>query len=230
MLMSDIVSLKLRDSYKLIAKDYLNKKSQPWEDYKSFKSLIVPKINQITIDLGAANGRNLINDDSNFSIALELCFDLLVGFIGPENSQKVAGALPKTPFRKNSSDNLLCIAVLHHIENKEIVSASFQEMERISTCPSSLILSVWRRYRYDYRNKIFDAMKKNQNLNPLINHNRPWFDSNKQIIAYRFYHYYTFKELYEFVKNSNYQFQKIKYIGGKYNDSNIFAQLITTSG
>lgn len=73
-------------------------------------------------------------------------------------------------------------------------------------------------------------MKKKQNLNPLINHNRPWFDSNKRIIAYRFYHYYTFKELYEFVKNSNYQFQKIKYIGGKYNDSNIFAQLITTSG
>ena len=44
MLTSNIVSLKLRDSYKLIAKDYLNKKSQPWEDYKSFKSLIVPKI------------------------------------------------------------------------------------------------------------------------------------------------------------------------------------------
>ena len=85
MLTSNIVSLKLRDSYKLIAKDYLNKKSQPWEDYKSFKSQIVPKINQITIDLGAANGRNLINDDSNFSIALELCFDLLLGFISPRH-------------------------------------------------------------------------------------------------------------------------------------------------
>ncbi|MHA2501729.1 MAG: hypothetical protein ACXAE3_02475 [Candidatus Kariarchaeaceae archaeon] len=219
------MSKKLRDSYAKISHDYHAKKSRVWSDFVTFRSSLGWQGQDTILGLGEGNGRNLVDIQATLVVNLDLSIDLLHNFVGPDTAQKIAGALPKTPFRKDSAQGILSLAVIHHFENSSDVIASLNEMKRISN-RANIILSVWRRWRRKHREKLFAAIRSGVDTDPLINHLRPWYTSEGELLGRRFYHYYTYRELHDQAKAAGLRIQTHKYLGGKFNDANIFALLV----
>lgn len=213
----------LRDSYDQISTDYLQKKAFPWIDFKTFYQTINWTKVRTVIDIGGGNGRNLISLKADYHILMDLSIELLQGYCGPDQGDRVAGALPQLPFRSNSASHSLCLAVIHHFREREEAIRALTDIHRITQQRS--ILSVWRRWRKGYREKIFNTMKKGQPTGPLINHNRPWKNSKGGIMTTRFYHYYTFKELYWELKHAGFHILTYNFLGGRHGDANIFVEI-----
>ena len=218
------MSKELREAYNTIASDYLSKKQPPWSDFLRFLEIINFGKQHTVIDVGAGNGRNLLGIVADLHIALDLSFDLLLGYVGPVDGQKVAGSLPHLPFRRYSTSSIISIAVIHHLSEIEVVP-SLIEIKRIGTDEVTLILSVWRRWRSGYKEKLFNALKHGKSLDNLVNHDRPWYNSDREVQTTRFYHYYTFRELYHQVSDAGFCIDSSKYLGGKQDDANIFVKL-----
>lgn len=215
------MSSNLRDAYNEISLDYLKRKSQIWHDFTSFFDKLNWERSDIVIDVGAGNGRNLSGVSSNHHVALDLSMALLQGFNGPKYTSRVVGALPSLPFRKKVAEKILLIAVIHHLVSEELRVISLKETNRISL-EGEIVISVWRKWRRGVRERIIDAIKSNEDPEPYFNVQRPWKDSKGNVIATRFYHYFTMKELRRILHKSGLDMIRYAYLGGRFKDANIF--------
>jgi len=214
------MSDKLRSSYDIIADDYLAKKQNIWKDFTEFMTGIPDRDWYTILDVGAGNGRNLNGLDAGLYLAVDLSFQLLLGYVGPPQGQKIAAALPHIPLRKGAADLVISIAVIHHLTTEHQVVQALEEMRRVNL--GEYIFSVWRRWRRNYREKLFTAIREGRTIDPLINHHRPWYTSDRQVVTTRFYHYYTFKELKQQLNQAGLTIKKVEYLGGRHDDANIF--------
>lgn len=218
------MSDNLREAYREIASDYLSRKSEPWQDFTKFIHTIDIGYCDIAMDIGAGNGRNFTQIEANHRVALDLSFQLLTGFAGPESSSKVVGSLPCLPFRRGVANNLIMIAVLHHLETENERIASMKEIYRIQS-HGIIVLSVWRKWRKGVREKIFEGLRKGEDTSELFNVYRPWKSNRGVIIARRFYHYFTFKELRETITTAGFKINQYSIAGGRHKDANIFVSI-----
>ncbi len=218
------MSDNLREAYKNISSDYLLKKSKPWNDFVEYTGRAGVDSSEITIDIGAGNGRNLNSTDSNLPIAFDLSYELLQGYIGPEHGIRIVGALPKLPFRNNISDNIIMIAVLHHLETDDLRKKSMVEVKRVLSS-GKIILSVWRKWRKGVREGIFERIRDKKNTHDLYNVQRPWKSSTGKLIATRFYHYFTMKDLRDVMNFAELMITDHLIAGGRHRDANIFVTL-----
>ncbi|MHA2251049.1 MAG: methyltransferase domain-containing protein [Candidatus Kariarchaeaceae archaeon] len=216
---------KLRSAYREISQDYLAKKTKPWNAVSTYLEIISWDHQGIIIDIGAGNGRNLNLFPGSLYIGIDLSIHLLQGFVGPEQSQKIAGALPALPFRKNCADGILAIAVLHHLNSETLRKEAIKSIYSISNRSCGILISVWRKWRRDLRNIIIAAIRNNEEIDNLVNINRPWHDSKGNILGYRYYHYFTRREVLELISINNFKIIDSRFHGGKHNDSNIFIYL-----
>ncbi|MCY3413799.1 MAG: methyltransferase domain-containing protein [Candidatus Heimdallarchaeota archaeon] len=217
------MSKLLRDAYSDISDDYLRKKSKIWEVFLKFYHDYPLINNGIVLDVGAANGRNLLAVDCKFSIALDLSIDLLRGFIGPPETARIGGVLPNLPFRNKSIDGILSIAVIHHLINHQLRSEAISDMNRVCST-GEMIISVWRLWRRGVREKIYEKIREGKSIDALIDEQRPWKSGSGEVLATRFYHYFTFKELSELMQKEGLIIKNYAFTGGKYNDANIFVK------
>jgi SAM-dependent methyltransferase len=214
----------LRDSYNRISPDYLRKKAVPWIDFVRYLKSVGWNNHGSVLDIGGGNGRNLNPIPANYHIVLDLSLELLRGYCGPQDGDRVAGVLPQLPFRKYSSTYSVCLAVIHHFRDRKDAVKALREIKRVTEGNS--IISVWRRWRKGHREQIFQKLKQKQEFQELIDHERPWKSSSGEIVATRFYHYYTFKELHNELKLSGYQIISVQYLGGIHDDANIFVEVV----
>jgi len=219
------MSKELREAYNQIAESYLSKKQPPWQDFLRFLGMLEWEQQSTVIDIGAGNGRNLLGISADLHIAFDLSPELLRGYVGPAGGQRIAGALPKLPFRDQSSDRIICIAVIHHIRERQEIIKSLMDIRRTGTQTCKYIFSVWRRWRRGLREKLVQAIKEGKDTDQLINHDRPWYNSQREIQATRFYHYYTYQELYQQLTEVELYPKTVKYLGGRHDDGNIFVEV-----
>ncbi len=219
------MSDKLRNAYAKISEDYNRKKVNAWKDFVNyFKSRFNNNwANKFRIiDIGGGNGRNLQIIQTENRILFDLSIDLL--YTADNNYERVAGALPKLPFRRKAADGVLAIAVIHHLDSEQKRSEAINQIIRVAT--DDIIISVWRKWRTGVREQIIEAIKNNQDTWDLFNVHLPWHSSDGKIITTRFYHYYTTKELREQILSTNKaDIENITIAGGKYNDGNIFMHI-----
>ncbi|MDH5401091.1 MAG: class I SAM-dependent methyltransferase [Candidatus Heimdallarchaeota archaeon] len=216
------MSRELRTAYKDISSSYLKRKIVPWKDLVLFLDSLNLKEFSVILDVGSGNGRNIGVIQGTIRIAFDLSYELLLGYCGPDDGQKVAGAGPNFPFRRNSIDIILAIAVIHHGRTDQIRLQFIKQMNSLLKENSEVIISVWRKWRPEMRFKILEKIKNKQNYQDLVDHNRPWKDEKSRTISTRFYHYYTFKELYFQLLESNFIIEKYQFLGGKSRKDNIF--------
>lgn len=139
-------------------------------------------------------------------------------------TERVAGALPSLPFRKGAGDDVISIAVLHHLPDSNTRIQALKELKRIAT--GEIVFTVWRRWRRGHKEAILGRIKKGEPYDDLVDHHRPWKDSKGDVIAYRFYHYYTFKELLEETRDAGLVITKWKRMGGRKSDANFLVWVI----
>jgi len=60
-----------------------------------------------------------------------------------KGNDNIAADIARMPFRANTFDGLVCVAVLHHLATKRRRIAAFRELTRILSPGGRLFITVW---------------------------------------------------------------------------------------
>lgn len=206
---------KTKEDYSLIADDFSRTRSFAWDELKLLVQYITP--DDKVLDLGCGNGR-----------LLQIFEDQDIEYIGIDNSEKlikiakekypqknfqVADAL-NLPFPDNCFDKIYSVAVLHHIPSIEFRFQFLNEAKRILRPGGLLVLTVWNLWQRKtawkllIKTTILKLLRKSQlDFRDIF---YPWKNSGQEIIAQRYFHLFTQKELKKLFKKAGF---KIKEIG-----------------
>jgi SAM-dependent methyltransferase len=229
----------LMDEYRKITPRYIQVKSKPWKDFQNYLTYIreqhpIPK-RGILVDIGTGNGRNLelFKDQEWYFLAADLSFDLLQNLIELP-TQKICilnNDMKRNPIKGNVADLILCIAAAHHLRNKNEIHAALTDIVSILKPSGYIIFSFWRRWKSDTRRKmIFDAITFpiRKILDSKWRHGDiflHWFDKDKQIVASRYYHLFTRREILRIISSTNLRVCDFRMFGGKSGKDNFFVLL-----
>ncbi|MHA2254514.1 MAG: methyltransferase domain-containing protein [Candidatus Heimdallarchaeaceae archaeon] len=137
----------------------------------------------------------------------------------------------RIPIRKNTADLILCIATAHHLENKVETIEALRNISIILKPKGYIILSFWRRWKPDTLKKmIFDMIAFP--IKKIYNNNwrhgdifLPWYNKDKQVVARRYYHLFTRRELLGILDACNLRICDFSPSGGKSGKDNFFVLL-----
>jgi len=229
----------LMSAYSTISEYYIRTKRKPWKDFKEYllkiSNLIDLSKKHLICDVGGGNGRNLLlfQDYKSQFILCDLSFKLLKNSVLLPNSANHLVNLEMTslPFRKESYDLVLSIAAIHHLNNQTDVICAFTEIKKILQRKGFFILSVWYKWKKDTRLKmildlILFPIKKLFNSNWRFgDYYLPWKNSEGLVIAKRYYHLFSRRELVKLIRKTDFKIVDISLLGGKSGKDNIFVLL-----
>ncbi len=194
---------KTREDYNAIAGQFSRTRTTKgimWQDLAPF--LDYTSSGDRVLDLGCGNGR--------LYFAL---MDKKIEYIGVDNSEKLIEEakkkapevdfklvdILKLPFPSDYFDKVYCIATLHHIPSKEIRKEVLEEMRRVLKPNGLLIITVWNLWQRKtaWREFVRATIKKVFGLSKLDFKDVlfPWKNNFGQILAQRYFHLFTRKEL-----------------------------------
>jgi ubiquinone/menaquinone biosynthesis C-methylase UbiE len=139
---NNIETKYVKNVYESIATHFDNTRSYKWSWVNEFLNSL--KANSIIYDIGCGNGRNMINNNSkNFIFTgIDNC-EKFVTLCKSKNLNVINANMTAIPLKSNSADAILCIAVFHHLENKENRVNALLEMKRLIKIGGKIMLSVW---------------------------------------------------------------------------------------
>ena len=190
---------QVKEDYDNIAPHFSQTRSHGWEEFGQFKPFI--KKGDNILDLGCGNGR---------------LFDFLapfdINYTGTDNSNAlltiasekypqakfVYGDFMHIPFEKKEYDIVFSIASLHHVPSEPLRLRALKEIHRILKPGGYLLMTNWYLFQGKYQKLINKyTLKKFLRKNDMDYRDIlvPWSTSDKEIIAERYYHAFTTKEL-----------------------------------
>lgn len=212
--------------YDEFAESFSNKRRAPWKAFTSFiKSLETEKIFKncankgVWCDLGAGNGRHLpiLMEYAQKYVGTDISFQLLSIARNSNDPHKlhnwVACDANALPFRKNSFQSIVSVAVFHHILKKSELRQVLKTTTRLLKEKGMLILTLWgcfkgknekslKRKNFHRRfskQKILDGGSQSERFELGVNDALvPWTNISKGNLHTkkpRIYHLYTFNEL-----------------------------------
>ena len=176
------------DIYNSISGHFNNTRHFIWPSVKQFLETI-PKYS-IVADIGCGNGKNMtyLNNDHIF-IGTDFSIELLK-ICKEKQLETVAANNCTLPYKDNSFDSAISIAVIHHLSTSELRQLAINEIIRITKPNGLLMIQVWafeREFNTKYEtqdamipwktkdNKIYNRyyylFKKNE-LDKMINLNK----------------------------------------------------------
>ena len=183
--------------YSQIATDFSNTGYSIWKGVKEFLSLINSK--SIVGDIGCGNGKNMKFDNDNIEfIGIDPCPEF-VDICNSQNLNTSLGNILNIPFKNNYLDHCICIAVIHHLEDRNDRVKAINELLRVTKKGGLILIYVWSINQYVKEKRTFE---KSDNIIPFI--------KKDGTSVNRFYHVYTSEELIADVKESNYDVHFIK--------------------
>jgi ubiquinone/menaquinone biosynthesis C-methylase UbiE len=113
-----------------------------WKCVRDFTSTLVK--NSTVLDVGCGNGKNikylLDNDIRAFGIDFS---EKLVKVCKRKKLDVTVGDVLNIPFNDNSFDNIISIAVIHHLQKEEDRIKALNEMIRVCKNNGKILISVW---------------------------------------------------------------------------------------
>lgn len=168
------------------------------------------------LDLGCGNGRlfgALQGKKINYTgvdFSGELIKRAIENF--PNGNFQVTDIL-NLPFPENYFNKIYCIAVLHHIPSRELRKKVLEEIKRVLKPKGLLILTVWNFWQKKNIWKIFfkytllKAVGKSKlDFKDIF---YPWRNQKREILAQRYFHLFTKRELRSIIKKADLKLKKI---------------------
>ena len=217
-----------KEAYDVISESYLSKKTQIWYELSQNVEALSSSASGIFYDIGCGNGRNIQKLDRTLIVGLDISQQLLRNFT-VSTAERVSGSITQLPFRRKSASEAISIAVIHHLPTYELRTRALQECHRSLSSHGILIVSVWRKWRSGMREKLFGRIRNSSKIDDLVDELRPWKDSSGLVIGHRYYHYYTWKELWYQINEAEFKLVKSLKMGGKANDANFLIWLSKSS-
>lgn len=172
------------DTYKHIADEFSDSRAYLWESVKTFMTRLPPYSH--VLEVGCGNGKNLALPKrkdlllSGCDLTHKFCeMTTQKGFDCPQVNNMYL------PYRDNSFDYLLSIAVIHHLSQEERRMQCVREMVRILKPRGELLLQVWAKEQPPESRRHFS---EDDNL-------VSWINPAKTKTAKRFYHVFSEHEL-----------------------------------
>ncbi|TFG09521.1 class I SAM-dependent methyltransferase [Candidatus Heimdallarchaeota archaeon] len=236
------VDFELIEAYSKIAPKYTRLKRKPWKDFQQYITLIrqfyqLPH-SGIMLDVGTGNCRNLLlfeNQGWEY-IATDISFELLSDSVSLLNNKisHINSDMRWLPLRDRCIDFALCIASLHHLrENKDVVRV-LKNIKQVLKNNNYVIISCWRRWKKGTRKKMIRDLLVYPFKKILYRKWRhgdiylSWLGDNGKIIAKRYYHLFTKREITKVVVKSGFKIVNFAKLGGVEGDDNFFLLLEKT--
>ena len=229
----------LAEAYRTVSQRYSQLKTKPWKDFLTYHTLVRDEFNLpmsgTLIDIGSGNGRNLLifkEQDWHF-LASDFSLELLKMLVSlpKEKISIINSDMRNIPLKENIADFVLCIAAIHHLHNENDIINTLNNIANLTKNKGFVIISCWRRWKKGSRIRILIDLLLYP-IKKVLNRNwqhgdifLPWYNDQKQIVAKRFYHLFTKRELLHLVKKSKLKVCNITCLGGKGKKDNYFLLL-----
>ena len=184
MAMTQIEQQYVRTTYDTIAENFSNTRAYLWDSVKKYVASL-PK-NSVVLEVGCGNGKNLDLPKRRDLYMMGCDFTPKFCEITQQKGfdTQIANNLA-LPYRSNSIDHLLSIAVIHHLSTEERRLSAVQEMLRVLRPGGTLLIQVWAK----------EQPKKSRNTFTTSDNLVSWQNSAKTILEHRFYHVFSENEL-----------------------------------
>lgn len=170
--MSDI-----QDVYNQIAHSFDKTRFSIWKGVREFLDSL--PVDSLLGDIGCGNGKNMLYRQDIFVKGYDSC-DKFVTICKDKGLNVTNGDVRSLKIRDEEYDNVICIAVIHHLKTKEERIKGLSELLRITKKRGQVLVYVWAWEQPEDSRRKF---KKGDNL-------VSFGDGND-----RFYHIYTGGEL-----------------------------------
>ncbi len=134
------MSNKMTTFYDIHAQDFSKSRFRIWPGVKQF--LDVLPLNSSVLDIGCGNGKNMnYGSQRHTMIGLEYS-KALTEICHTHNLNVVQGSASSLPFKDNSFDAIIMIAVIHHINPTEHIKV-LQEIQRVLKPDGKCLITNW---------------------------------------------------------------------------------------
>ena len=200
----------VKNVYEIIANDFNRTRYSYWDYVYNFINSI--KTSSSLLDLGCGNGKYLgIRNDLDL-YALDNCENLIkIVNIKYPSVKTVISDVTSTSFENNIFDNIISIAVIHHLSSKERRLEMIKEIIRILKPDGRALITAWATEQTETKT-LQKSTRISENNDFLI----PWEDKKNKKISQRFYHLFVEGEFEKLLSN----FSNIKIIDVKYDKDN----------
>ena len=138
-MLTEIEENNVKNVYEKIAPHFDSTRVYKWSWVNEFLEKLDK--NSLVYDIGCGNGRNMNYNNLNF-IGIDNC-ENFIKICNKKKLNVVMSNITEIPFKSNSADAILCIAVLHHLSSNENRIKALLELKRIVKPTGKILLSVW---------------------------------------------------------------------------------------
>lgn len=172
--------------YDQIGKHFDQTRYNVWPSVKEFINSLLA--NSLTLDAGIGNGKNtIIRDDLTFigcdfsQTLVEICYK--------KNINVLLANIKNLPFKDNTFDAVICVAVLHHLSTSENRQLAISELSRVLKPNGKLFISVWAREQ-ELTKQFIKINENNQENDYFV-----LWNNKKNEQFKRYYHLFTQEEV-----------------------------------
>lgn len=126
--------------YNTIASDFNKKRFSVWNCVKRFLDSLTSHTK--LLEVGCGNGKNMLYRSDIDAVGIDIS-DEQVSICKSKDLNVQKATMTSLPFSDASFDNIICIAVYHHLETDNERKQSLQEMYRVLKTGGKLFLTVW---------------------------------------------------------------------------------------
>ncbi len=184
-----------REIYNRIADQFSSTRKHPWGEFELFKPLV--KDNDAVLDIGCGNGR-----------LGEFLADQQIQYSGHDISRKLielaeqkyprgtfsVGEASQLPYSNGTFNVVFLVATLHHIPSHALRKKVIHEAYRVLKNDGTLIMTEWNLWNSRWWPLLFRfSFKKIIGSNALDwgDIQKPWKNSQGELLGYRFLHPFT---------------------------------------
>ena len=185
-----IEDIHVKNVYNIIASEFDNTRYRPWTCVESFLDNI-PKGSTIG-DIGCGNGKNMLYRKDCLNYGCDFS-EGLVNICLEKKLNVVCGDILNIPFKDNTFDYTICIAVIHHLSTEEKRKNAIKELQRVTKKGGKILVLVWALEQEK------DSKRKFSKQDNFVD----WKDKKKVILGKRYYYVFKQNELESLIEDKD---------------------------
>lgn len=134
-------SVNVPHVYQLIASHFSDTRYKVWRSVQYFLSNL--EANTLVADIGCGNGKNMLFRKDLEYIASDITPNLLDIAVEKSGRDGVLASGVSLPFRNQTFDSVISIAVVHHLSSKTLRKNFVNELVRICRIGGEILFTVW---------------------------------------------------------------------------------------